>query len=312
LSAAGAAPARPVTEVAVGVLIRADGAVLMADRPAGKPYAGYWEFPGGKIEDGETVEQALARELAEELGIRVQGSLPWTVLEHDYPHAYVRLHFRRVYRWRGEPQPVEGQRLQFHRPGATAPTPLLPAAVPALRWIQLPSVMARRAAAGAPASVALDWLRDALARGVRLVLWDESHRAPAERTAVAQRARALAASYGVPLLDAADAGAPSAVLAGAGRFLKPAQLRQAVPSGADRWLGAAAGSREDLLRAAALGCDLAVWEGDGSATMGTADARVAALAALQAPLPVYVPAPLSLAALAAAHRAGAHGLLIEL
>jgi len=312
LSAGGAAPARPVTEVAVGVLIRADGAVLMADRPAGKPYAGYWEFPGGKIEPGETVAQALERELAEELGVRVHASLPWTVIEHDYPHAYVRLHFRRVYRWEGEPQAVEGQRLQFHRPGAVAPAPLLPAAVPALRWIQLPSVMARRAADGAPASVALDWLQDAIGRGVRLVLWDEPHLAPAEQVALAQRARALAAPYGVPLLDAAAAAAPSALGAADGQFLTRAGLRHAVPAAVGGWLGAAAGSREELCRAAALGCDLALWDGGGSATMVALDARLAALATLQAPLPVYVPAPLSLTALAAAQRAGAHGLLIEL
>jgi len=134
-------PARKVTEVAVGVLIRADGAVLLADRPAGKPYAGYWEFPGGKIEPGESVADALARELREELGIAIAASLPWVTFEFDYPHAYVRLHFERVYDWRGTPHAREGQRLVFCHPGAGTPTPLLPAAVPALRWLQLPPVL---------------------------------------------------------------------------------------------------------------------------------------------------------------------------
>jgi 8-oxo-dGTP diphosphatase len=92
---------RKVTEVAVGVLLRADDAVLLADRPAGKPYAGYWEFPGGKIEPGESIEHALQRELHEELGIDIASSTPWVTFEFDYPHAYVRLHFRRIYDWRG-------------------------------------------------------------------------------------------------------------------------------------------------------------------------------------------------------------------
>jgi len=134
-------PARKVTEVAVGVLVRADGAVLLADRPAGKPYPGYWEFPGGKIEPGESVAQALARELHEELGISVAASTPWVTFEFDYPHAYVRLHFERVYDWHGTPHPREGQRLVFCLPAATPPAPLLPAAIPALRWLLLPDVL---------------------------------------------------------------------------------------------------------------------------------------------------------------------------
>lgn len=137
----------------MGVVLRDDGAVLMADRPAGKPYAGYWEFPGGKIESGEPVDRALARELAEELGIAVRESVPWLVFEFDYPHAYVRLHFRRVFDWTGTPASLEGQRLAFHRIEGDAPQPLLPAARPVMRWLRLPArlelaVPARRTDAG--------------------------------------------------------------------------------------------------------------------------------------------------------------------
>jgi 8-oxo-dGTP diphosphatase len=152
--------ARPTVQVAVGIVYRRDGAVLMADRPAGKPYAGYWEFPGGKIEPGEAVEAALARELAEELGIRVNESVPWVVFEHDYPHAYVRLHFRRIFDWSGTPQALEGQRVAFHRLETQVPGPLLPAAVPVVRWLKLPDSLAWSAAPGAgPAQGELRELR---------------------------------------------------------------------------------------------------------------------------------------------------------
>src|SRR5882672_6532095 len=130
--------ARPVTDVAVGVLIRADGAVLLADRPAGKPYAGYWEFPGGKVEPGESIASALKRELREELGIEIAPPLPWVTIEFDYPHAYVRLHFQRVFAWRGAPHARVGQPFAFVPLDTTAPDtglprPLLPAALRALR-----------------------------------------------------------------------------------------------------------------------------------------------------------------------------------
>ncbi len=85
--------ARKVVDVAVGVLLRANGQFLLGSRPAGKPYAGYWEFPGGKLEDGETALQALQRELHEEMGITVTAATPWLTQRFVYPHATVRLHF---------------------------------------------------------------------------------------------------------------------------------------------------------------------------------------------------------------------------
>ncbi|WP_454723151.1 MULTISPECIES: NUDIX domain-containing protein [Cupriavidus] len=129
-----AGTARKVTEVAVGVLVRPDGRFLLAQRPAGKPYEGYWEFPGGKLEPGESVEAALARELHEELGIAVSQSVRWQVLEHDYPHAYVRLHFCKVTAWSGELVGREGQAFSWQ----SAPVevaPLLPATVPVVAWL---------------------------------------------------------------------------------------------------------------------------------------------------------------------------------
>jgi 8-oxo-dGTP diphosphatase len=100
---------RPVTEVAVGVLLRKNEAILLAQRPEGKPYAGYWEFPGGKIEAGETLFQALQRELVEEINVRILDAQEFLTIEHDYPHAYVRLHICLVNSWEGEIKGLEGQ-----------------------------------------------------------------------------------------------------------------------------------------------------------------------------------------------------------
>jgi 8-oxo-dGTP diphosphatase len=134
LAAADGAAPRPVTEVAVGVLVRADGSYLLAQRPAGKPYAGYWEFPGGKLEAGESVEAALARELDEELGIQVTAVMRWRTLEHDYPHAYVRLFFCKVVAWEGELRGREGQAFAWQH-GEARVQPLLPATIPVLAWL---------------------------------------------------------------------------------------------------------------------------------------------------------------------------------
>ena len=88
-------------DVAVGVLINPEGQFLLTSRPEGKVYAGYWEFPGGKLEAGEAVDQALRRELQEELGIVIGAAHPWKVDMMDYPHALVRLHFCKVFDWQG-------------------------------------------------------------------------------------------------------------------------------------------------------------------------------------------------------------------
>ena len=124
---------RPITDVAVGVLIRPDGSFLLTSRPPGKAYAGFWEFPGGKLEAGETVQQALCRELQEELGINVTASEPWKVELVDYPHALVRLNFCKVRAWTGALEMREGQQFSWqHLPVQVAP--VLPGAVPVLTW----------------------------------------------------------------------------------------------------------------------------------------------------------------------------------
>ena len=124
---------RKVVEVAVGVLIRPDGQFLLTSRPAGKVYEGYWEFPGGKLEAGESVEQALRRELQEEIGITIGAVEPWKIEMVDYPHALVRLHFCKVFDWAGELQMHEGQSFAWQSLPVSV-EPVLPGTVPVLDW----------------------------------------------------------------------------------------------------------------------------------------------------------------------------------
>jgi len=126
-------PGRAIVEVAVGVLVRADGRFLLTSRPEGKVYSGYWEFPGGKVEPGETVEAALRRELQEEIGITIGAVHPWRVEVVDYPHALVRLNFCKVYDWRGELHMHEGQSCAWEALPVQV-RPVLPGTVPVLQW----------------------------------------------------------------------------------------------------------------------------------------------------------------------------------
>ncbi len=125
--------AREAVDVAVGVLVDPAGRFLLTSRPEGKVYAGYWEFPGGKLEPGESVEDALRRELHEELGITIGPVHPWKVDMMDYPHALVRLHFCKVFQWSGEFEMRERQQMAWQDlPVQVAP--VLPGTVPVLRW----------------------------------------------------------------------------------------------------------------------------------------------------------------------------------
>lgn len=129
---------RVPVDVAVGVLVERDaqgreGRFLLTSRPAGKVYAGYWEFPGGKLEAGETVEQALRRELQEELGITIGAAYPWKVELMDYPHARVRLHFCKVYEWAGAFEMLEQQQMAWENLPVQQ-QPVLPGTIPVLQW----------------------------------------------------------------------------------------------------------------------------------------------------------------------------------
>ncbi|MBK7353649.1 MAG: Nudix family hydrolase [Nitrosomonas sp.] len=156
-------------EVAAAVLVRPDGHFLLTSRPAGKLYSGYWEFPGGKIEKDESVLQALARELYEELGIQIEQASPWITRIYAYQHATVRLHFYRVFNWHGELIGRENQQLSWQTPDKVVVAPLLPANQPIIRSLSLPSVYGITQAAELGESTMLQKIELAAQQGLGLL-----------------------------------------------------------------------------------------------------------------------------------------------
>ena len=159
----------PQIQVAVGVIRRADGRVLLAQRPSGKAMAGYWEFPGGKIEPGESPRDALARELHEELSIDIHNAQPWLTRTFQYPHAIARLQLFRVTEWLGEPHGREDQQLSWQDPHCINIVPLLPANHDIMDALRLPSLYAITQAGKLGVDVFMERLQAALQNGLRLV-----------------------------------------------------------------------------------------------------------------------------------------------
>jgi 8-oxo-dGTP diphosphatase len=158
-----------MVEVAAAVIERPDGSFLLAQRPAGKVYAGWWEFPGGKIEPGEPAARALERELHEELGIEVRRAYPWVTRVHVYEHATVMLHFFRVVEWSGEPKSREGQAFVWQRLDAPMAAPMLPANAPVLASLALPLEYAITDAQALGAAEQLARVEARMKHGLRLI-----------------------------------------------------------------------------------------------------------------------------------------------
>ena len=244
-------------DVAVAVLIRSDGAVLLAQRPASKVYSGYWEFPGGKIEPGEPVPEALRREAREELGIEIERAYPWITRVFVYPHAKVRLHFYRVYAWRGEPRAVEHQAIAWQRPDSIALEPLLPANGPVIRSLMLPSEYAITRAGEIGLEPFLSRLEARLRGGLKLIQIREKTLAPRTAAEFAQRVVALAHAHGAKVLVNSDSALAHENGAD-GVHLTAEQLRNATARPDFPLCGASCHSSEELRRAEALGVDLVV------------------------------------------------------
>jgi 8-oxo-dGTP diphosphatase len=250
-------PVSGLVRVAAAVILRADGGVLLAQRPPGKAYAGYWEFPGGKLEPGETSAQALARELHEELGIVVRRAVPWMTQEFVYPHAHVEIDFFRVFAWDGEPAGHDGQALAWQDPKAIDVAPLLPANTRVLAALTLPPVYAISCAGDLGEGVFLERAARAIDSGLRLIQLREKDWDTPRRAAFAARLNALAADHGAQVLLNGDAD-EARRLGCAGVHWTAARLAQAASRPRDLMVAASCHTRDDLARAAELDVDFAV------------------------------------------------------
>jgi 8-oxo-dGTP diphosphatase len=302
--------------VAAAVIVAQDGRVLLAQRPPGKAYAGYWEFPGGKIEPGESAREALARELREELGIVVHRSAPWLVQRYRYPHAHVELHFFRVVEWTGEPFGHDGQAFAWQVPGSFDVLPLLPANTSVMRALLLPPVYGITNAEEVGEAALLASAETAMASGLRLIQLREKDWPLARQRALAESLLALARPRGVKVLlngeakNALDWGC-------AGVHLTAAALGSiaARPVSDAMLCAASCHTRSEIERAAELNLDFVVlgpvlptpthrgvsslgW--DGFATL-----------ACEAPLPIFALGGLARGDLDTAIAHGAHGVALR-
>lgn len=298
-------------EVAAAVVEREDGAFLLAQRPQGKVYAGWWEFPGGKCEPGEAPAQALARELHEELGITVRLAVPWITRTHVYEHGRVRLHFFRVLDWEGEPQSRESQAFSWQRLPHLTVSPVLPANGPILKALSLPVFMGITQASQLGEAAFLGRLDDALESGLRLVQVREhgmrGDQLESFARAVVQRAHRAGALVMIngPAELVGRVGADGLHLTA--RALLSAQARPAL-----EWVGASCHDRVELELAQRLGCDYALagpvlatasHPGEEGVGFGTLAEWVSLLE-----LPVLALGGLSREDLAPARQCGAHGV----
>lgn len=304
--------ARPApVDVAAGVLVRADGAVLFAQRPTSKVYAGYWEFPGGKVEPGESHRAALDRELAEELDIEVRTAYPWLTQVFTYPHATVRLHFFRVVAWDREPRAREHQALAWSAVDRVVLEPMLPANSPILRSLRLPAEYAISNIETVGEAAFFAALEARLATGLRFVQLRDKSLDHACRKALAQRLVQLCRARGARVLVNSDVELARSVGAD-GVHLSAAELLRTAERPALDIVGASCHTRAELERAVALGADFAVC-GPVHATPthpGVTGIGWPAFATLIAdlPLPVYAIGGLSRDDLDAAWTHGAHGV----
>lgn len=303
---------RPVVAVAAAVLLQPDGRFLLAQRPQGKPYPGYWEFPGGKIEPGETAAAALARELKEELDIEVRSATPWITRIHTYTHATVRLHFFRVTDWAGEPRGLEGQAHVWQSIDALQVAPMLPANTPIFRALALPP----HCLVSAADTMGMDaWLAAAQAfcmqRPALVQLREKSFGRQRMRMLV-ERALARLRPLGAVVIVNSDCGAHALA---DGTHLTSRALRAACERPAGAWVGASCHDAGELAHAAALGLDYALLgpvqhtpTHPDQASLGWP--RFAELAA-GAPMPIYALGGLRGEDLGAAMAAGAHGVAMR-
>ncbi len=301
----------PVIEVAVAIITRSDGSFLLARRPEGKPYAGYWEFPGGKVEPGESSLHALNRELMEELGIHIELAYPWITRVFTYAHATVRLYFYKLVKWHGELHAYENQELFWQSAGAVGVAPMLPANVPVLRALNLPPVYIITNAAELGVQVSLMQIESSFQQGSRLVQVREQVMIKDELRAFAHQVVELAHRHGAQVLVNDDVEL-SREIGMDGVHFSSVQLMGLSSRPNTNWCGASCHNSEELFHAEQLGMDFVVLgpvlptlSHPGAASLGWK--KFAALIH-DFSLPVYALGGLRLEDLITAWEHGGHGI----
>lgn len=299
--------------VAAAALFNERGEVLIAQRHDHVHQGGLWEFPGGKVTGDEPVEQALERELREELGVEVRTARPLIRVAHDYPERSVLLEVWRVLEWRGEPRGLEGQAIAWVHPERLRERDFPAADVPVVAAVRLPSLYLITPDPGAGGEAFLARLEACLERGIRLVQLRAGGLAAEAYRALAARALARCRRHGAWLLLNSDPRVVSE-LGAHGVHLSGERLRalDRRPLDASLWVAASCHGASELAHAARIGADFAVLSPvkptrshPGAPALGWQ--RFGALAA-RAGLPVYALGGLAPGDLETAWRHGAQGV----
>ena len=289
--------------MAAAVIERPDGRFLLAQRPLGKVYAGYWEFPGGKVEPGEAAAHALARELHEELGMDVETAYPWITREYVYPHGHVRLHFFRVVSWKNEPHPREDQAIAWQSREGAMVAPMLPANAPVLASLGLPHEYAITDAARLGTTQMLSRLERRLQQGLRLLQIREPTLEAKAGELFTQQALGLAHRYGCKMMTKTPVEGADGIHYTARELMR---LERRPPG---LLAAASCHTRAELERAMALDLDFAVLgpvlEKGDAAPLGWP--RFAELVR-HCTIPVYAIGGVRAGDMESAWRAGAHGI----
>jgi len=303
-----------IIDAAVAVILRDDGKVLLGQRPQGKSWAGWWEFPGGKIESGETPYHALQREMHEELGIEAEQAWPWLTRIFSYPERTVRLHFFTVRSWHGTPYGKELQALSWEDPREVNVGPLLPANAPVLEALRLPPIYAITNLAEVGETAFLEALERALANGLRMIQVREKQLSAVELARFAELVVQRARPHGASVMINGDVELARA-LGATGVHLPSAMLMAATRKPEGMLCGASCHNAAELAQAALLALDY-VLLAPVQPTLTHPDAATlgwAGFAELSQgrPMPIYALGGMTAADLPTAWQHGAHGIAMQ-
>ena len=302
----------PIIEVATSIVCAPDGRVLVAERTSKQVSPGFWELPGGKIDPGESPQEAAVRELEEEIGIRALSLTPWIRYEHAFRVRRIRLHSFKVDKWAGTPHGREGQRLAWIDPGSPAVAPILPSVERVLNTLALPPLYAVcRSVDYDSVSAMIERVKVGVRQGLRLLQVRASDLSPDQRVALARRINAIVAPAGGRVMLVGSAlEARRAGLSGV--HTTAAQLRcMSSRPAVQLWL-CSCHDDADLARAIQLGADAAVMS---PVLHSAAHAERAPLGwdglkrlSAKAPIPLYAQGGIDASTLQAARNAGAIGI----